>query len=679
MDTAVIQPVGSKDGSRRHPSRWSRTVVVAACAAALLLSGAVTWRALRAADQPVIDPTHTVAVAAERLDGLRTVVLAAGLAVALLWLMTTVWRRSARRAGERQLALAMEATSDGLWDWNVPRGTVFWSPRCYEMLGYAPNAFAVTPDRLRELIHPDDHGPTRTRMERQLAEGDGSLVLEFRCRSATGEWRWIMARGKPVRRDAAGRPVRVVGTHVDITDRKRVEAELHRRQREIEDANAQLERTIARANAMAVEADAANQAKSAFLANMSHEIRTPMTAILGYIEIIHDQCPRRCEFGSDGVPDCVDTVKRNGQHLLHVINDVLDISKIEAGRLPVEQVRCSPVDALRSVRTLLGSRAQAKNLALGCRFEGPIPETITSDPVRLQQILVNLVGNAIKFTEMGTVDVIGRLTGAETERAQLCFEVRDTGIGISPADLQVLFRPFMQADASLTRRFGGTGLGLAISKRLAILLGGDLEATSELGTGSTFRLTIATGDLAGVTMLHRPDLTQAKSRPEQRPASPALPDLTGLRVLLVEDGPDNQKLLAAILRKAGATVELAENGKVGMEAALAAADAGAPFDVVLMDMQMPEMDGYEATTRLRATGYTGPIIALTAHALEYDRDKCLGAGCDEYAAKPVNRRQLLELVERHAHTLGESPTRLTNPPAAATDTARVAPPLGTSD
>jgi signal transduction histidine kinase/ActR/RegA family two-component response regulator len=408
----------------------------------------------------------------------------------------------------------------------------------------------------------------------------------------------------------------------------------------LEDRQGALEQT-------ARQAQTATQAKSEFLANMSHEIRTPMTAILGFTELLLEEGdiatapPSRVE--------AIKTIRVNGEHLLQLINDILDLSKVEAGRLDAERIACSPVQLLADVHSLMTVRAAAKKLPLRCGFAGPIPETIVSDPTRIRQVLVNLVGNALKFTETGAVEVTGRLLDGSDEAPRLCFEVRDTGIGLTPEQMQMLFQPFTQADVSTTRKFGGTGLGLAISKRLAGLLGGDIAVESTPGQGSTFRVTFATGSLDGVRLLDNPDLSVVVGT-STAAATTQMVSLAGCRILLAEDGPDNQRLIAFVLKKAGATVELADNGRIGLEKALAAAQRGEAFDVILMDMQMPEMDGYEAARRLRAAEYDGPIIALTAHAMEQDRRKCLEAGCDDYASKPIDRAALLATIRAHVPT-----------------------------
>ncbi len=387
---------------------------------------------------------------------------------------------------------------------------------------------------------------------------------------------------------------------------------------------------------------AADRAKSEFLANMSHEIRTPLTAILGFTDELIDEATRSA---SGAGPDpALLTVKRNGHHLLAVVNDILDLSRIEAGKLSVESVSCSPMRIVADVVALLRPRAHEKQLRLETRIRGAIPEAITSDPTRLHQILVNLIGNAIKFTEHGGITVrLELLAGDAAGAGRLAIDVVDTGIGLSNEDQARIFEAFAQADASLTRRHGGTGLGLTISRALSRLLGGDLTVDSAPGRGSVFRATVTTGPLDGVRMLD----AQPEPEPVARKAAAAEPATRAAlrgRVLLAEDGPDNQALISLVLRRAGLEVELASDGQIAFEATLGARDRGAPFDLIVMDMQMPLMTGYEAAEALRREGFSIPILALTAQAMTGDREKCLEAGCNEYLSKPIDRVRLVEIV-----------------------------------
>ncbi len=378
-------------------------------------------------------------------------------------------------------------------------------------------------------------------------------------------------------------------------------------------------------------AEAASNAKSAFLANMSHEIRTPLNGILGFThlllnDIVGDPEERR---------DHLQTIHGCGRHLLGVIDDVLDLSKIESGQMEVERVRCSPHEVIAEAISILRVRAEEQGLILDYFWKGDIPQSIETDPARLRQILMNLVGNAIKFTEVGSVQVAARLQSGTEPR--LVMDVIDTGVGIDAAACERIFEPFVQADSSITRSYGGTGLGLSISRRLARLLDGDLTVSSEPGRGSIFTLSVATGSLVGVALSPGWTSDLVRARPSLPAQAPAV--LPPCHILLVEDGATNRKLIGLLLQRAGATVHCAENGQVGVEVA-----ASARFDLVLMDMQMPVMDGYSATRELRRLGYRQPIIALTAHAMNGDERTCRAAGCSGYLPKPIDPQRLLGVV-----------------------------------
>ncbi|MGE3166905.1 MAG: ATP-binding protein [Planctomycetota bacterium] len=395
-------------------------------------------------------------------------------------------------------------------------------------------------------------------------------------------------------------------------------------------------------------AEAASRAKSDFLANMSHEIRTPMTAILGFVEILMNETLSAAERR-----EYMDTVRKNGDHLLSVINDILDLSRIEANRLSCEPRECPLGRFLREIDSLFSIRAREAGLSFEIEIETPVPRVITTDPVRLRQILINLVGNALKFTKRGTIRVATALRADANGRPQLEISVTDSGVGMTPDQLGRLFRPFVQADETVTRRFGGTGLGLAISKRLAEMLGGDVTATSNIGVGSTFTVTIDPGPVGAQETVRTLEelLTAPPGREPATAKDPTSPTLAGLRVLLAEDGPDNQRLISFLLHRAGAIVTVAGNGAEAVAAWLAT-DSSAPFDLVLMDMQMPVLDGYAATRRLRELECGLPIIALTAHSMEGDRERCLDAGCSGYSTKPIQRAELFALIDKLVDRVG---------------------------
>jgi signal transduction histidine kinase/ActR/RegA family two-component response regulator len=404
----------------------------------------------------------------------------------------------------------------------------------------------------------------------------------------------------------------------------------------------QRERTQADLERARDAAQAAVSAKSEFLANMSHEIRTPITAILGYVEILLEEYKDR----SGGAELAI--IERNSQHLLGIINDILDISKIEAHRMSIEEIPCSMVQLVADVHSLMQVRAISKGLEFQVEFFTAIPETIRTDPTRLRQILINLVANAIKFTQIGEIKLRVSFQGGEKPIMQ--FDVIDTGIGMSDEDIGRLFLHFSQADSSMTRRFGGTGLGLCISKRLAEMLHGDVVLVeSRPDIGSHFRATIAACPIENAPLLNIKSLFGVEQQTSPQIAAAQTTAAVSLRgrVLLAEDGPDNQRIIAFLLKKVGLDVAVVENGKLALEAAWAAVREGAAFDLILMDMQMPVMDGYEAASTLRREGYRGPIVALTAHAMSSDRQKCLEAGCTDYASKPIQRNEFFAVLAKY--------------------------------
>jgi len=383
------------------------------------------------------------------------------------------------------------------------------------------------------------------------------------------------------------------------------------------------------------QADRASQAKGDFLAQMSHEFRTPMTSILGFADVLLEADQTEAERY-----EALLTIRRNAGHLSELINDVLDLSKIEAERMSVEKIPCDLPDLVAQTLSLTRPGASSDAPHIMVRFDGPVPRQIHTDPLRVRQILVNLLSNAQRFSRSGAIElrVACVIPDEPGQSCAMIFSVIDSGIGMTAEQIDRLFKPFSQAEGSTSRRFGGTGLGLAICKSLATLLGGDISVESCLGQGSTFTVHLDGGCIDGVTMVDDFEVpTTIAPSHDEKPTTIAIHG----RILLAEDGPDNQRLIGLILRRAGAEVEIVETGREVLERL-----AVESFDLVLMDLEMPELDGYTATRKLREGGCMLPIIALTAHALSEDREKCILAGCDDYLTKPINKRKLLNTVRQ---------------------------------
>jgi PAS domain S-box-containing protein len=513
-----------------------------------------------------------------------------------------------------------------------PDGSIdYQSPRFSEYTGLPPRAgegFAWI-----DAVHPDD--VSRATSERsESIEAGAYFEREYRLRAADGSYRWFLNRLHPIR-GADGSIVKWIGVRVDIEDVKRLQRELVRAKEA---------------------AEAASEAKSRFLANISHEIRTPMTAILGFAELLEaERCTgkNRRKFAR--------LLHRSGEALLHLLDDLVDLSAIEAGKIHIEAADCSPRTIVDEVLMLMRPRAREKKLRIAVEHEGPLPERIRTDPRRLRQILLNLVGNAIKFTRRGGVRIKLVSCPIDDRSVRLQFMVRDTGIGIGREGTKHLFMPLTQIDSAPNRRFGGTGLGWAISKRLAEALGGSIVFKSRPGKGSTFSLALqAALPEAG------PSLTT-----DHEPVAPALAidgseQFCG-RVLVAEDTPSIRELIRVLIEQRGLHVDVAQNGHVACRKAAAAASRGTPYDLILMDIQMPEMDGYEATRRLRKLGCKQAIVALTAHAMPGDAAKCLEAGCDAYLAKPLAQQDLLAVLRRYSRRAS---------PSAAPRRSRATEPMG---
>jgi len=511
-----------------------------------------------------------------------------------------------KQSGER-LDLAMKAAEIGSWDWNIETGTVIFNEQWARMLGYELSEIQPDVSSWERLVHPDDLVIVREQLQAYFTGANDSYVVEHRLKTKDSGWKWIFDTGKIVERDKSGKPLRMVGIHLDVERRKLFEDELR---------------------AAKEAAEAANVAKTQFLANMSHEIRSPLTAIIGFTEALE----KEATLSAQDV-EVLKIILNNGQHLLGIINDILDLSKIDAGAMHIESDKFSPFALCEELRALFASRAAEKSLTFSIDYIWPLPNQICSDSLRLKQVLINLLGNAVKFTDVGEVRLEVQYS---KERDQVQVSIIDSGIGLSHAQQERIFKPFSQADDSTTRRYGGTGLGLAISKQLIERLGGQIQIESTFGVGSRFTVFLPTG-LHGETQLltgppRKEESEQVRSIPQA--------ELSG-RVLIVDDAIDNQKLLQFLLRKTKIQPTFADNGRQALELAKAN-----EFDLILMDMQMPIMDGYTATRVLRERQLQVPVVALTANAMSHDIDRALLAGCTTHLAKPFSNEQLFELLHR---------------------------------
>ncbi|MDQ8164840.1 MAG: response regulator [Gemmatimonadota bacterium] len=527
------------------------------------------------------------------------------------------------RLHQERLDLAAQASNTGVWDWTTDTRAWFVSDTSAAILGWPPSA-TPTLAEWQAQMHPDDRAHVEAFVNSKLADPLCShWAVEHRAMRLDGSVCWLGVNAR-VMRNAAGEAIRMTGTHRDITEAK------------------EREQVLAEARATA---DQANSAKSAFLANVSHEIRTPMHGIIGMAHLLAESTLNSEQ------RDYLNGIEASAQSLLYLVNDMLDVAKIEAGKVRLDVHAFAMGDLLQLVHQQVRAAAAEKKLNLELILAPELDLTFDGDMARLRQVLLNLLGNAIKFTDRGSVTLHVSQDGGSEERPMLRFEVTDTGIGIPESERASLFRPFQQVDSSGTRRFQGTGLGLAICKNLVQLMAGTIGVDAHAPQGSTFWALIP--------------LSVSESKPvrvsmSQPPTSRAKPIFVGRNVLVAEDNEINQKIFTARLKKLGFRLRVARNGQEALDAV-----EQFPFDLVLMDCQMPVMDGYEATKHIRSHSDPNiaavPIIAMTANAMSGERERCLEAGMNDFVTKPFDDLQFLTALQRWL------PTQTTEiaPPAGA--------------
>jgi len=547
------------------------------------------------------------------------------------------------------LSLALDINNAIIWMWDVKSNSINYdaNDRINTKINLPKNL-----DQVKDIVKPEDFNNTSEQFRQHFEGKIPFVVVEHQIKAADGQYRWCAMRAQVSGRDENGRPALVIGTLIDVTERKNAEQALklakeqaESAQNELKQVNLELEASVEKANLMVREALRASEVKSEFLANMSHEIRTPMNAIIGFSEQL------ACQNLTGEQKQYVNIINDSSKNLLGLINDILDISKIESGKMQAEIIETSIDKMVSSIEPLMRLEAQKKNLEFEIFICPDVPDVILTDPARLRQCLINLIGNALKFTQQGHIYLnIYKLedNAGDSAKSWICFDVEDTGIGISEKQQTKIFEAFTQADSTTTRKFGGTGLGLAITKQLIKLLGGNLALNSTVHRGSVFsiRLPADTPDNCDTAASFETDADSQQTEDFNRNGktryigSDTPSKFTG-RVLVAEDTLTNQKLLTVILEKLGLDVTLVENGVQAVKAALSS-----EFDLILMDIQMPKMNGYKAASILKSKNVNTPIIALTAHALQGDRKKCFDAGCDDYLAKPIQRHKLVQKIAK---------------------------------
>lgn len=656
----------------------------------------------------------------------------------------------ALRLSEERKELAIWSGNIGLWDWDIASNNIFVNEQWQNMVNHHPPEGMLNYETVKDLFHSEDWKIMEDQIRQNLNGQSPFLKVEARLKVSSEEWRWFSIRGRVVARSEFGEPLRMAGTQVDVTEKKLVENNLILAKEEVEAANLELEQAIAHAKKLAKEAEAANIAKSEFLANISHEIRTPMNGIVGFTEMLLET-----KLTIDQ-RHFLESILNSAEALMHLINDILDLSKIESGQVDLEAIPFNLESLIYDCLDLIQAKAGDKAVEFQCDLDN-FPRQFMGDPTRLRQVLTNLLDNAVKFTHQGEISVSAHVVKDEGDQVLLHFVVHDTGIGIPENKLETIFDPFTQVDGSINRLYGGTGLGLTICQKLIHLMQGQLKVDTVLNQGTDFTFTLwlkhregkilseppSLGSLKVLVVEANPNsmrilkktliqlglhpdgalnhqdaarhlgedraydailldshfleliparkdrtngrhgpryfallnnfernkirdqqydlsgilikpvrprvlLTQLRKLSAVEPAPGAVESKpiavagNGLSILLAEDNEANQKITSLMLQRLGHQTDIAANGQQALELA-----ASKNYDLIFMDMQMPDMDGLSATRELRRQGCLTPIIALTANAMEHDRQRCLDAGMNDYLSKPIKQKHLIQMIQHH--------------------------------
>ncbi|QDV19050.1 Aerobic respiration control sensor protein ArcB [Gimesia panareensis] len=519
---------------------------------------------------------------------------------------------------QQHFELFLKHTNEGGWDWvDLDMPEQWWSPRFYELMGYRDQEIDSSLDTFQRLLHPDDAPQTMQALQSALDKLD-HFESNFRLRVKGGAYRWFRGQAN-VLRNKAGQAIRMTGSLADIHERILLEAELE---------------------GTRLQAFRAREVKQSFLAMMSHEVRTPLSAILGFSEILLDTCP------DADTRDVANTIHSNGQYLLDTLNDFLDLSQIEDGQFDLEIQDCCPLTVIENLQSLIARKAEQKGLFFEVNLVSPLPDSIKSNPIRLKQILLNLIGAAINDTSEGIIRLTIDKSMTARSSQQLIFTIHNPGTGLNTEAINQIFAGRQLADLTSPVYAGGLGLSLSLARHLVRLLGGDIALNHESDSGSTITFSINTGASCEII----PQQISFSERLHEHKSSRSGFGMLRkrCRIMLVEDGIYNQRLIHYLLTKAGGMVTLVENGQQAVDQLTSAQQVGDEinelFDLILMDIQMPVLDGYAATERIREMGFTNPIIALTANVMPGDREKCLQAGCDEYLTKPLDRKKLIQTI-----------------------------------